>query len=176
MVPKDVAQAIQAQDWLSFPSSPGYRQETWARRCVDNNSVLQEVNSHISQAVAQINQQLGTNMPDGVVWWLDLPGFDVKVHCDNSRVKTALQMYWIAPSSEYGTVFYSDDQPGVDFTARPPDQLDLVHRFPSCANTGYLMRNEPDSVTGQPPRLWHGMHNPVPAGHIRLSSYTVSYE
>ena len=178
LVPDHVALAIQAQDWLAFPSSPGYGQETWSRRCVDNNSVLQEVNSHISQAVGQINQQLETrfDIRGGVVWWLDLPGFNVKVHCDNPGVKTALQMYWIAPSEQHGTVFYSDNQPGVDFTARPSDQLELVHQFLSRANTGYLMRNEPDPVTGQPPRLWHGMHNPVPAGHIRLSSYTILYE
>lgn len=178
LLPDHVTQAIQAQDWLASAWEPAQRQETWSRRQVDNNSVLQEFNSHIQQAVAQVNQQLGTNffLPIQSVWWVDLPGFEVSIHCDNPGVKTALQMYWIAPSEQYGTVFYSDDQPGVEFAGRPPEELDLVHQFPSRANTGYLMRNEPDTATGQLPRLWHGMHNPVPVGHIRLSSYTILRE
>jgi len=179
LVPDTVSDAIQAQDWLTFPLSLADGQETWARRTADNNAVSQNFHNYIRQSVVTINQQLGTKfiIPERSVWWVDFPGFEVVIHCDHPiMVKTALQMYWIAPSEEYGTVFYSDDQPTVDFVGCDPDQLELVHRFPSRANTGYLMRNEPDPVTGQRPRLWHGMLNPVPPGQFRLSSYTTLQE
>lgn len=178
LVSDSVAQSIQAQAWLRMPQHPGPGQETWARQLVDSCAATQEFDRAIGSAVAVINQQLGTRFstPTGSSWWVDLPGFQVNMHCDNARVTTALHMYWAAPSQEYGTAFYSDSDPTRDFAGCDPDQLDLVHQFASCANTGYLMRNEPDPESGQLPRLWHGMFNPVPQGQFRLSSYTILKE
>jgi hypothetical protein len=70
-----------------------------------------------------------------------------------------MQLYWTVPGPDWGTGFY-----------RYKDPDSLLYQFESRPNSGYIMLNHlnPD---GSQPLLWHAMLNPVPAGHIRVTSY-----
>lgn len=92
-------------------------------------------------------------------WWLDRPGFSIRTHTDG-EIRSAMQLYWLAPDSDYGTVFYN--RPGVE----------VLKQFKSIANTGYIMLNDRNS-DGSQPLLWHGMNNTVPSDCFRLTTYCV---
>jgi hypothetical protein len=71
-----------------------------------------------------------------------------------------MQMFWVMPTEQHATQFYNSKR-----------QHDIRFAPKSVTNTGYLMLNK-SNTDGSQPLQWHGMLNPVPAGTIRVCSYT----
>lgn len=151
---------ILSTDWLSLAWTTSAGQESWQRRQIQwNEPRVQELSRLINDQLPAINQAAGTEFVQaGGQFWVDQPGFTVGLHTDG-HLPNSLQMYWIAPSDDYGTGFYN---------YKTPDSL--LYQFASRPNTGYLMLNHPDA-DGSQPLQWHGMFRPVPEGHIRVTSY-----
>lgn len=147
-------------DWMSLPWEKSPQQRHWQRRAILwNDSTAQRLSAYISSQLDTINQAIGTEFTQAAgQFWVDQPGFTVPMHTDG-HLANSLQMYWIAPTEEYGTGFY-----------HYKNQDSLLYQFESHCNTGYLMLNHPNA-DGSQPLQWHGMFNPVPEGHIRVSSY-----
>lgn len=160
LLPSAQAEEITATNWLSLESGPSGGQETWPRQQVAwSDPVAQRYSEYINASLPEINLALGTAFTRaGGHFWIDQPGFTVAMHTDG-HVPTAMQIYWSVPGPEYGTGFYQ---------YKNPDSL--LYQFTSRPNTGYIMLNHPDP-DGSQPLLWHAMLRPVPAGHIRVSSY-----
>jgi len=163
LVPPALVNDIISADWsihATVPPSP--QQAQWRRREIDmkSHTIQLQLTEAIHQACPQIQEHCGVtwNFLGTPTWWLDLPGFDVNVHTDG-HLPSALQMFWLAPDPQYGTVFYDCHQ-------------NVLKQFDFIANTGYLMLNQLNS-DGSQPLLWHGMQNTVPPGQIRITTYHV---
>jgi hypothetical protein len=160
LLPPEQAAEIVATDWMALTAGPSCGQETWLRQQVTGSDpTAQRYSSYINACLPEINQVLGTVFGSMAGhFWIDQPGFQVAMHTDG-HLPTAMQLYWTVPSQEYGTGFY-----------RYKNLESLLYQFASRPNSGYIMLNHanPD---GSQPLLWHAMLNPVPAGHIRVSSY-----
>jgi len=161
LLPPAQAEEIVATAWLSLNSGPsGGGQQSWRRQqVVWTDPVAQRYSSYINGCLPAINRALGTDFDcmHGL-FWIDQPGFQVAMHTDG-HLSTAMQLYWTVPGPEWGTGFY-----------RHKRQDSLLYQFESRPNSGYIMLNHPDP-DGSQPLLWHGMFNPVPEGHIRVTSY-----
>jgi hypothetical protein len=151
-------------DWPTLPWSKGFGQESWPRKAIDmQHPDVAKVSTYISNRLDEINRQLGTDFKScSGNWWLDEPGFTVGIHTDGELPAT-MQIYWVAPSSEFGTCFYNNKLG------------DVKYHFKSEPNTGYIMLNRADK-TGYRILQWHGMTNPVPPNTWRLSSYWYFYK
>lgn len=163
VVPVDLVQEIAAIEWLVLPremSAP--QQAEWHRRAISPNShpIQKKLSESIRKIIPVIEQHCGIqyDFVGEATLWLDLPGFSVTRHTDG-HLPSTLQLFWIAPGTEYGTVFY-DPHGGV------------LKAFEFQPNTGYLMLNQPNP-DGSQPLLWHGMNNVVPEDTYRLTSYSV---
>jgi hypothetical protein len=161
LLPTAAVAEIMATDWMSLHLQRGAGvQETWLRRqVVWSDPTAQRYSSYIDACLPEINQALGTEFGySHGFFWVDLPGFEVGLHTDGHR-PTAMQLYWTVPGPEWGTGFY-----------RYKRQDSMLYQFESQPNSGYIMLNhsEPD---GSQPLQWHAMLNPVPEGHIRVTSY-----
>jgi hypothetical protein len=164
LLPQELVEQVLAVDWENVPWQRGQAQETWPRRQLKYNSipVLVKVNEYITSIVPAIGDAIGVEyeFPD-TNWWVDEPGFTVDMHTDG-HLPATMQLYWSMPnnSTDYGTAFYSSKR-----------QLDLIKRFDSIPNSGYVMLNQLNE-DGSQPLQWHNMPNPVPKGTLRVSSYT----
>ena len=160
LLPREQAEEIVQTDWTALATSLSGGQETWSRRQVDwSDPVAQRYNSYINSCLPEINQALGTDFARaGGHFWIDLPGFTCDLHTDG-ELATAMQVYWCVPGPEWGTGFYH---------FKDPEQL--LYQFCSIPNSGYIMLNHPEP-DGSQPLQWHAMLNPVPEGHIRVTSY-----
>ena len=151
---------IMATDWMNLEWSPSGGQESWPRRQVDwDDPTAQRLAGYINAQLPEINRALGTDFTRcGGHFWIDQPGFTVGLHTDG-HVPNSMQLYWTVPGAEWGTAFYRYKRTDA-----------LIHQCVSRPNSGYIMLNHlaPD---GHQPLLWHAMLNPVPEGHIRVSSY-----
>jgi hypothetical protein len=92
-------------------------------------------------------------------WWLDEPGFRPAMHCDGDK-PSAMQIY-LLPNNDrsLGTTFFNSSDPN-----------DVMHRFPSVCNSGYLMFNK-HSRNGVRKLLWHDMECAVPDAIHRVCCY-----
>ena len=160
LLPVEQAEEIIAADWMDLAWSPSGGQESWPRRQIAwDDATAQRLGRYITDQLPQINHALGTEfVACGGRFWVDLPGFTVDLHTDG-HVPNSMQMYWLVPGPDWGTGFY-----------RYKSRDSLLYQFSSRPNTGYIMLNQPEP-DGSQPLLWHGMFNPVPPGHIRVSSY-----
>lgn len=160
LLPPEQAQQLVTCEWRSLACSLSSGQEDWARKQVNwDDPTAQQLGQYITQQLPTINQALGAKFTSCYGhFWIDQPGFTIDLHTDG-HLSNALQMYWIAPDHTYGTGFYQHKRADT-----------LIHQFTSEPNTGYLMLNHlnPD---GSQPLQWHAMLNPVPQGHIRVTSY-----
>jgi hypothetical protein len=160
LLPQDQAAEITATDWLDLAWDFTAGQESWPRRQIHyNDPEVQRYSGYIAQQLPQINQALGTEFKQcSGHFWVDQPGFTVPLHTDG-HVPNAMQLYWVVPGPEYGTGFYTYKNTAA-----------LLYQTQSLPNSGYIMLNHLNA-DGSQPLLWHAMLNPVPAGHIRVSSY-----
>lgn len=160
LLPADQAEDIISTDWMNLPWTIAPQQQGWLRREIKwNHPSSQRFARYIDSQLDAINQAVGTNFVRSAgQFWVDRPGFAVDMHTDG-HLANSLQMYWIAPDETYGTGFYNYK-----------NKDSLLHQFLSRPNTGYLMLNHRND-DGSQPLQWHGMFNPVPEGHIRVSSY-----
>jgi hypothetical protein len=160
LLPADQAEEIVATDWLSLTHGPSGGQESWLRRQVAwDEPRAQLYSKYINGCLSEINQALGTRFERmHGHFWIDQPGFACDLHTDG-HLANSMQLYWTVPGPDWGTGFYN---------FKDPQQL--LYQFASVANSGYIMLNHanPD---GSQPLQWHAMLNPVPEGHIRVTSY-----
>lgn len=160
LLPADQVDEIVATDWNAVATGPSGGQESWSRRQIAwNNPIALRYSEYINACLPEINRALGTEFKRaGGHFWIDLPGFTCALHTDG-HLANAMQLYWVVPGNDWGTGFY-----------RHKRQDSLFYQFASVPNSGYIMLNhlEPD---GSQPLQWHAMLNPVPMGHIRVSSY-----
>ena len=160
LLPPEQLQELLTCDWQNLSWSPSGGQESWPRRQINwDDAQAQRLGQYITAQLPQINQALGTDFVQcGGHFWVDQPGFVVDLHTD-AHVPNAMQLYWTVPGPEYGTGFY-----------RYKNKESLIYQFNSQPNSGYIMLNhlQPD---GSQPLHWHAMFNPVPPGHIRVTSY-----
>ena len=160
LLPANELADIQAVDWLSLSTHTSDGQESWYRRQVAwDDPVCQRIGQYIDCQLPAINSAIGTDFKQsGGHFWIDSPGFTVSIHTDG-HLPNAMQLYWIVPDETYGTGFY-----------RAKTNDSLMYQFSSRPNSGYIMLNHFNS-DGSQPLMWHAMLNPVPNGHIRVSSY-----
>lgn len=158
---KDIINLVKSTSWDNVPWSRGYLQESWARRHLDlsNTDLLTEFNHQVNENRFIIEKKLKIKFENSPfsVWWYDEPEFLVQVHTDG-HVPATMQIFWLADSSEYGTIFYNYK-----------NRNSIKHCFKFKINSGYLMLNGLNE-DGSQPLLWHGMLNPV--NQYRISSYT----
>jgi hypothetical protein len=161
LLPAAQAEEILSTDWTTLAVGPSRNgQESWRRLQIDHlDPVAQRYFGYINASLPEINQALGTSFDRmGGHFWIDQPGFKVAMHTDG-HLSNAMQLYWTVPGPEWGTGFY-----------RYKRQDSVLYQFPSVPNSGYIMLNHPEA-DGSQPLQWHAMLNPVPEGHIRVTSY-----
>lgn len=160
LLPPAQAAEIVATAWDSLTAGPSNGQELWRRQQVLwSDPTAQRYSSYINVCLPEINQALGTNFGRaGGHFWIDQPGFEVSMHTDG-HLLNAMQLYWTVPGPDWGTGFYYYRNPET-----------LLYQFESRPNSGYIMLNHAND-DGSQPLLWHAMLNPVPEGHIRVTSY-----
>lgn len=169
IVPNHLVTKISEMNWMVCEWTRHPAQDHSLRRKVNSRRFISEIHQYIEQAKIQIEQVCNINFLqfdttfeywlDNTSWWVDEPGFDIAIHTDGT-LPSSMQLFWIAPSIEYGTTFYNSKIPS-----------DINVKFNSIPNTGYLMLNQPGEDNSQP-LLWHGMLNTVPNDTFRLTSYT----
>jgi hypothetical protein len=154
------AEEIMATDWSSLAWIKGQSQQHWIRKQVLwSDPTAQRYSEYINQCLPEINRALNTEFEHmSGHFWVDSPGFTCDLHTDG-HLPTAMQLYWTVPGEDWGTGFYHFK-----------DSEQLLYQFASRPNSGYIMLNHanPD---GSQLLQWHAMLNPVPEGHIRVSSY-----
>jgi len=163
VLPDELIERINQLPWLDHPWEEQDMQADWKRR-----KLLPYVGSPLSEVDTYFNSRFLTYVESVTkvvfeykkAWssfWLDYEGFSCSIHEDGAEREynplMAMQIYLTDSDYELGTVFYNDAQ-----------GTKIRYAFPYKRNTGYLMLNHPGH--------WHGMLNEVPAGHLRLSSYT----
>lgn len=165
LLSQDKLDTILSMPWDQYPWERENLQEWWPRRKITNDvPEVARVSRWIEDCLPAINQALGTEyVACSGHWWVDCPGFTCAMHTDG-HLSNSMQLYWIAPSDQYGTGFYH-------FKKRNS----LKYQFLSVPNSGYIMLNEQEPNQWQPLQ-WHGMFNPVPKDTYRLSSYFYFYK
>jgi hypothetical protein len=160
LVTPEQAAEIAATNWSGLAVGLSGGQESWSRRQVNwDDPTAQRYSAYINSTLPDINSALGTDYKTaGGHFWIDLPGFTVGLHTDG-HVPNSMHLYWTVPNSSYGTGFYSYKNPAH-----------LLYQFLSKPNSGYIMLNHLNE-DGSQPLFWHAMMNPVPEGHVRVSSY-----
>ena len=156
--PQDLLDRINQLNFTDLNTEFMEMQEDWpCRRRVlyDEDSLFAIIHRQVKKQVVTISQIIEQPISDcDTGFWLDTEGFTTNLHLDNEQVYIAMQVYLTEAESALGTEFYHQDD-SVRFST------------PYRQNFGYLMVNNNDQM--------HGMLNPVPVGHNRLSSYTWFY-
>lgn len=163
VLPEDLLGLVKKEEFQLYPWMPQEMQLDFKRRQIifDDTSILTKVDAEYNTCLSIIEEHLNINFHESRCWssfWLDYQGFSCPVHLDGAergfKPKLAMQLYLSDdPQAKLGTVFYHDAQ-----------GKHTRYSFPYRANTGYIMVNGPTQ--------WHGMLNPIPSEHWRLSSYT----
>ena len=163
IVSPELLAELEQLDWSNVPWTRQPMQEAWPRRLLEpTHPTLDKVITCINDALAQVCEVCNINI-GGIVttgFWLDEPGFTVSIHTDG-HLPGSMQLFWVMPSKQHGTVFYNSKRPE-----------DVRFAPESIPNTGYIMLNKLNE-DGSQPLHWHGMLNPVPEGTVRVTSYTV---
>lgn len=162
ILPNNIIEKIAKESLLDYEWELQSHQLHWKRRRLKPNttSPLAMVDFFYDKCLDQIADATNVEFFGKHCFsnfWLDYEGFDVDIHLDgadrNFDPLMAMQIYLTGGDFQLGTVFYKDRTGKL-----------VRYQFPYKINTGYLMLNGENQ--------WHGMLNPVPSGHIRLSSYT----
>jgi hypothetical protein len=153
-----LVEQVLATPWLDMPWERQEGQENWARRRINNSAIswLVQWDQELGQCWTKIQQQLTIKLApySGTAFWLDEPGFICGIHTDG-ELPGSLHMPWIGT----GTSFYWYKDPDA-----------IRYQMPNTVNTGYIMLHPSNQAYQK--LLWHAMLTPVPAGTIRISSYT----
>jgi len=163
ILPESACEEIKNLNWLNLPAESPPLQELMIRKRIKDEEIptLVKINQLLEKHGKEIGKLLNLKFNHiRTLWWLDLPGFTSGIHIDSTGCP-ALQAYWIGPSSEYGTHFYTTG----DYIPKPAN---LIKGFDFIPNTGYLN----DLAGSDSEKIYHGMLNPVPENTFRISSYT----
>lgn len=151
---------LSKEDFWQYSWERQDMQQNWNRRKLIPNALLQQIDEEYLDLLDQIELAVNikfTHKHCYSSFWLDYENFTCGIHEDgaerNYTPLMAMQIYLTEANHDLGTVWYND-----------AEGKSIRYQFPYKKNTGYLMLNRP----GQ----YHGMTNSVPAGHLRLSSYT----
>jgi hypothetical protein len=136
------------------------------RRQIHGSDLLfdSDVNDYVLGTLRpQIEQECGVKFVDdkywSLNWWMDEPGFRPIMHCDGT-LPSAMQIYLLPDNdTTLGTTFFNTDS-----------HSDVMHRFSSVSNTGYLMFNA-HTCSGVKKLLWHDMEREVPESVQRICCY-----
>lgn len=171
---RDVLPTLQVEkllslDWLNLPCEDPPQQKHMIRKKIQDKNVelLSQTNSLLEECCKQIGEELNFQFDyTFTLWWLDLPGMTSGVHIDSTNT-LSMQLYWVAPDTNYGTTFYNK-------RTLKPQPADIIKEFKFIPNTGYI-NDLRGSISD---KIYHGMLNPVPDNSFRISSYTqlVKYE
>jgi len=162
VVSEQLQQKILNTPWLDleFVQQPG--QENWPRRLVLKHQLdwYQQWQYEFENLWPQLEQNLGVKLHpySDTAFWIDEPGFTCAIHTDG-ELPGSLHLSWIG-ERKLGTTFYHSK-----------NSNDVRFRHDFLPNSGYAMINMADS-TGYRFLQWHGMLEPVPENHYRLTSYT----
>jgi len=127
-------------------------QTQWPRRAVHWDQVpssaykrmhyaFQQLSTVVSEAVGEQVEFQHCNM------WEDNKDYTIPAHVDNNNIRVAIQIYLNDADPDCGTALYNEKE-------------EQIHKFPFVKNTGYILKNDPQS--------YHGMMTP---GNIRRSLY-----
>lgn len=159
--PSDLVEKINSIDWANAPYTKMDSEKgiPYRRHLNVDLSLAQEVHTHIRNVlVPQIESECNIKFhaPEytTVKWWVDEPGFKSEIYPNNEDLASALQVYW-GTTDLSGSAFYQGDA---------GDQL--IKRFSSTANSGYLMLN-----SHEPVKLWHKMEQAVPDNQFGISIF-----
>ena len=156
-VSDQLAELVEATDWMALPWQPQEGQESWARRLIDNQAIpwINQWHNEMIQNWPMIEQCIGRKLQYycGTAWWLDEPGFVCKMHTDG-ELPGSMHLTWRGP----GTSFYWHNDPAT-----------LRYQTPEQPNAGYIMVNQTDAQ-GYRRLLWHAMLSPSTT--YRITSYT----
>ena len=164
--PEDIVSDIISFDW----DQASYRKLEIGdskRRSFDGSQLPfdHKVHNYVINTVRpQIEKVCGVKFVDNkfwsVNWWLDEPGFKPRMHTDGD-LPSALQVYFLpGDNTSLGTTFFNTSS-----------YDDVIHRFPSIPNTGYLMLNAHHSTDDNRILLWHDMECAVPDSVKRVCLY-----
>lgn len=163
VLPAEHVEKLLALEWLNLPCEPPPKQGCMIRKKIKDDEVelLSQTNSLLHESCKQIGEGLNFQFDHTfTLWWLDLPGMTSGVHIDSTNTP-AMQLYWVAPDTNYGTTFYNK-------RTNKPQLADIIKEFKFIPNTGYIT----DLTGSTSDKLYHGMLNPVPHDSFRISSYT----
>ena len=164
--PEDILSDIMSFDW-DQTSYQRLEIGDSKRRSFDESQLPFEHKVHnyvINTVRPQIEKVCGVKFVDNkfwsVNWWLDEPGFRPRMHTDGD-LPSALQVYFLpGDNTSLGTTFFNTNS-----------YDDVMHRFPSVPNTGYLMFNAHHSTEDNRILLWHDMERAVPDSVKRVCLY-----
>jgi nitroreductase len=132
---------------------------------VDSRHILSRMRNYLNSSSKreeiQLKLGLGNLAQIDSSYWLDLPGFNMSTHLDNSAVGIAMQVCLADNASNLGTCFYNYSED------KDPQQFDVRKQFEYKLNSGYIMINDQSQ--------WHGCPGIVPDGTFRLTSYSYLY-
>lgn len=169
--PEDLLRELLSENVMSYTYIKQDWQEDMPRRKLvypleDNNMhILSRMRNYLNSADKrkEIETKLGMQEISQIdsSYWLDMPGFNMITHLDNSAVGVAMQICLGFNQLDLGTCFfnYSADKDVKDFPVRK--------QFEYRLNTGYIMINDATQ--------WHGCPNTVPDNTFRLTSYNYLY-
>jgi len=154
-------------------------QEDWKRRQlrVMPNTVFEQIQKEINSQTELISAVIGRIITQiHVRYWLDMPGFTVTPHIDNSVVDNAFQLY-LKDCDNAGTVFYNIEEDEIEirddvqkwYYFGPIDRSNSIrHTFDCVKNTGYIMLNNKLQL--------HGVPTTLGKDDLRLSAYCYCLE
>jgi hypothetical protein len=152
-------------------------QENWKRRklVVSPGSVFEQIQQQINSQKELISVASDRSISNiTTVFWLDLPGFEVRSHFDHSSVDVVMQLY-LKDCEGMGTVFYNPHDDDIEFRDEDGQRVHYIgedgsylenairHTFECKKNTGYFMINNDGQL--------HGVPNILPENELRLSAY-----
>lgn len=163
--PADLITHIVNTDWLSLPYERldiGFK----LRRLIESQNLpfadlitrplIQEILELIQ---AQCNITFSNDHFFNINWWVDEPGFKPQMHSDGN-LPAALQIYFLPVDNLLlGTTFFNSKRTN-----------DILYRFLSKTNTGYIMLNS-HLCNGVKKILWHDMEHSVPENTYRVCCY-----
>ena len=171
LYPDDLLVELLGEDFMNYEYTAQEWQESKPRRRLtytqanDNMHLLSRMRNYLNSADKrkEIETKLGMQEISQIdsSYWLDMPGFNMGTHLDNSAVGVAMQICLGVNQRNLGTCFYhySADTDVKDFPVRK--------QFEYRLNTGYIMINDATQ--------WHGCPNTVPDNTFRLTSYSYLY-
>jgi hypothetical protein len=160
-VSEELIHELSQLNLMDMPWEPQKTQEQKNRRCiiVEPHSVFERIEKHINSKKSILEEVLQMKIES--IWpafWLDLEGFSITRHIDNSKVDKVMQLY-LTNNDSSPTIFFDVDESEIyekdtlqkyyykDGEGPIPK---VRHQFDCIQNTGYMMINNKTQLHGNP--------------------------